>query len=55
MVPSGDRERLRAMVAEMASRGVRRVHVLAWRDLDDREAGGSENHADEFMTRWQEA
>ena len=55
MVPSGDRERLRAMVAEMASHGVRRVHVLAWRDLDDREAGGSENHADEFMTRWQEA
>ncbi|MEY3618493.1 MAG: hypothetical protein RL726_1191 [Actinomycetota bacterium] len=55
MVPSGDGERLRAMVAEMASHGVRRVHVLAWRDLDDREAGGSENHADEFMRRWQEA
>ena len=53
--PPGDGERLRAMVTEMANRGVRRVHVLAWRDLDDAEAGGSENHADEFMRRWQEA
>ncbi|MBA2308861.1 MAG: glycosyltransferase, partial [Pseudonocardiales bacterium] len=31
---------------------MRRVHVLAWRDLDDPEAGGSEVHADEFMRRW---
>lgn len=53
--PPGEGERLRAMVTEMANRGVRRVHVLAWRDLDDAEAGGSENHADEFMRRWQEA
>jgi glycosyltransferase involved in cell wall biosynthesis len=37
---------------EMMSVGVRRVHVLAWRDLDDPDAGGSEVHADEFMTRW---
>jgi len=43
------------MVADMVDRDVRRVHVLAWRDLDDDEAGGSENHADEFMRRWQEA
>lgn len=49
------RERLRLLVDEMLARGVRRVHVLAWRDLDDPEAGGSENHADEFMRRWQEA
>ncbi|MBK5332223.1 MAG: glycosyltransferase family 4 protein [Ilumatobacteraceae bacterium] len=34
------------------SRGARRVHVLAWRDLDDPDAGGSEKHADEFMRRW---
>ena len=40
------------MVDDMIARGVRRVHVLAWRDLDDREAGGSEVHADEFMKRW---
>ena len=36
----------------MIAGGVRRVHVLAWRDLDDPDAGGSEVHADEFMRRW---
>ena len=36
----------------MTSNGVRRIHVLAWRDLDDPDAGGSEVHADEFMRRW---
>jgi glycosyltransferase involved in cell wall biosynthesis len=40
------------MAAELLDRGVRRVHVLAWRDLDDPEAGGSEVHADECMRRW---
>lgn len=40
------------LAADMVARGVRRVHVLAWRDLDDRDAGGSEVHADEFMRRW---
>ena len=35
--------------------GVRRIHSLAWRDLDDPDAGGSEVHADEFMRRWAEA
>jgi len=29
-----------------------RVHVLAWRDLDDPEAGGSELHAHEVVRRW---
>ncbi|MFM8945690.1 MAG: glycosyltransferase family 4 protein [Actinomycetota bacterium] len=43
---------LSTMAAELMSRGVRRVHVLAWRDLDDPDAGGSEVHADEFMRRW---
>ena len=28
------------------------MHVLAWRDLDDIDAGGSEVHADQFMRRW---
>lgn len=36
----------------MIAHGVRRVHVLAWRDLDDAESGGSEVHADHFMRRW---
>jgi glycosyltransferase involved in cell wall biosynthesis len=31
------------------------VHVLAWRDLDDAEAGGSELHADSILRRWSEA
>lgn len=40
------------LAGEMMERGVRRIHVLAWRDLDDADAGGSEVHADEFMSRW---
>lgn len=35
--------------------GLRRVHLLAWRDLDDVEAGGSEVHAHEIATRWADA
>lgn len=43
------------MAAEMRGVGVRRVLVLAWRDLDDAEAGGSEVHADQFERRWSAA
>jgi glycosyltransferase involved in cell wall biosynthesis len=32
--------------------GIRRIHVLAWRELADPEAGGSELHAHEVMRRW---
>ncbi|MGH8994692.1 MAG: glycosyltransferase family 4 protein [Acidimicrobiales bacterium] len=32
--------------------GIRRVDVVAWRDLDDPEAGGSELHAHEVLSRW---
>lgn len=32
--------------------GLRRIHILAWRDLDDVEAGGSEVHAAEIARRW---
>lgn len=38
-----------------AAAGLRRVHFLAWRDLDDPEAGGSELHAHEIARRWAEA
>ncbi len=37
---------------EMCAARCSRVHVLAWRDLDDVDAGGSEVHADNFMRRW---
>lgn len=45
---------LAGYAGDLIERGVRRVHVLAWRDLDDPDAGGSEVHADEFMRRWAE-
>jgi glycosyltransferase involved in cell wall biosynthesis len=35
--------------------GIRRVDVVAWRDLDDAEAGGSELHAHEVLRRWAKA
>jgi len=42
-----------AALAELAARGgIRRIHVLAWRDLADVEAGGSELHAHEILRRW---
>jgi glycosyltransferase involved in cell wall biosynthesis len=34
------------------SAGLRRVAIVAWRDLDDPEAGGSELHAHEIARRW---
>jgi glycosyltransferase involved in cell wall biosynthesis len=43
---------LQACADELLGRGIRRIHTLAWRDLDDPDAGGSEVHADEFMRRW---
>lgn len=43
---------LQGIADEMIAAAVRRIHVLAWRDLDDPDAGGSEAHADEFMRRW---
>ncbi len=45
-------EELQRYADELVQLGVRRVHTLAWRDLDDPDAGGSEVHADEFMRRW---
>ena len=35
-----------------AAAGLRRVHFVAWRDLDDPEAGGSELHAHKIASRW---
>ncbi len=38
-----------------ADAGLRRIHLLAWRDLDDIEAGGSELHADRVARLWAQA
>jgi glycosyltransferase involved in cell wall biosynthesis len=50
-VPTGADE-LAAIAAEA---GLRHVHFVAWRDLDDPEAGGSEVHAHRVATLWAEA
>jgi glycosyltransferase involved in cell wall biosynthesis len=42
-----------AKLGDIAARaGLRRVSVLAWRDLDDPEAGGSEAHASKVAALW---
>ncbi|MBA3303672.1 MAG: glycosyltransferase family 4 protein, partial [Acidimicrobiia bacterium] len=38
-----------------ASAGLRRIHLMSWRDLDDVEAGGSEVHAATVARLWSEA
>lgn len=48
-------DELQAHADALISRGIRRVHVLAWRDLADEDAGGSEVHADECERRWADA
>ena len=35
--------------------GLRQVHVVAWRDFDDAEAGGSELHAHRILSAWSRA
>jgi glycosyltransferase involved in cell wall biosynthesis len=35
-----------------ADAGLKRIHFVAWRDLDDPEAGGSELHAHMVAARW---
>ncbi|HWC38957.1 MAG TPA: hypothetical protein VG476_10525, partial [Acidimicrobiales bacterium] len=40
-------------IAAIASRaGLHRIHILAWRDLEDPEAGGSELHASTIARIW---
>lgn len=41
-----------ALVERVSASGLKRVHMLAWRDLEDAEAGGSEVHAHEVIKRW---
>jgi glycosyltransferase involved in cell wall biosynthesis len=49
---SGDAVRLADIAA---SAGLRRIAILAWRDLDDPEAGGSEIHAARVASLWGQA
>lgn len=54
--PGPSRDEAVAQVAQLATEAeIRRVHMLAWRDLDDPEAGGSELHAHEIAKLWAEA
>ena len=46
---SDSRASWRAIAAEA---GIRRIHFVAWRDLDDPEAGGSELHAHRIASPW---
>jgi glycosyltransferase involved in cell wall biosynthesis len=39
----------------VAASGLKRVQLVAWRDLEDPEAGGSELHAHRIAARWAEA
>jgi glycosyltransferase involved in cell wall biosynthesis len=41
-----------ALATLAADAGIRRVHFVAWRDLDDPEAGGSELHAHIVASKW---
>ena len=51
--PLDGHEQAVAEVARLAGEvGIRRVHMLAWRDFDDPEAGGSELHAHEIAKLW---
>jgi glycosyltransferase involved in cell wall biosynthesis len=44
--------RLEEVAARAVDVGLRRIQILAWRDLDDGEAGGSERHAHHVATLW---
>jgi len=51
-----DRSTAIAKLGDLAAEaGLRRVSMLAWRDLDDPEAGGSEVHASTIAKLWGEA
>lgn len=43
---------LLALAARARELGLENLHVLAWRDIDDVEAGGSEVYVDRVASRW---
>jgi len=51
--PGHDERPHREVLASIAAEaGIRRIHFVAWRDLDDPEAGGSELHAHKIASLW---
>ena len=52
---SSDPETVSKLGDIAASAGLRRIHLMSWRDLDDVEAGGSEVHASTVARLWAEA
>ena len=52
VAPRDERAVLRSIASEA---GLRRIHFVAWRDLDDPEAGGSELHAHRVASLWADA
>ena len=53
--PTASEATLKALGDLAAEAGLRRVHMMAWRDLDDVEAGGSEVHAHNVASLWAQA
>ncbi len=50
--PASDAGAPSLLAALASAAGLRRIDVLAWRDLDDPEAGGSELHAHQVLSQW---
>jgi len=55
LLPGREAQWLEAVAARARGAGLQRVHVLAWRDLEDPEAGGSEVHAHRIASLWSDA
>jgi len=54
-VPTADEQTIKTLGDMAAEAGLRRIVMLAWRDLDDVEAGGSEIHAHNVAALWARA
>jgi len=52
LLPGDETPPLDVVASRAVSAGLRRIHVVAWRDLDDPEAGGSEMHAHRIASQW---
>ena len=46
---------LPSVVSALQRAGISRIKIIAWRDLDDPEAGGSELHAHMIAQHWADA